>query len=307
MNFKQNISRYVAGLVIVLALVLVGTQYTNIEKGLGYVGDKANAPVAAVARSIERPPIIVNDGSGTNVVAWTSGNGSSNSGESGSGSGEAGYSLMVSILDKNRGTSGSITSVPKGGINCGNDCYESYTKGKEITLISVSNKTSHQIGWQITTRSDNGKQMSTKMTDCSINTNTCKVSFVMNSDIDAVAIFMKNKNLKKYTLTTKTETENGSIVGDVVVDPCMDDTWTKVGRIRTYDEGDKVSLTVTHPSNITFAGWSGACTGMGTCDLIMDSNKVVTAKFKGLSILDRRRWGITPSSEGVGLGFGCKW
>jgi len=78
MNFKQNSLRYVLGIVVVLALVILGSQYANIKTGLGYVGDKASALVASVARSIKRPPIIVNDGNGT--ISLASGS-NSNSGE----------------------------------------------------------------------------------------------------------------------------------------------------------------------------------------------------------------------------------
>lgn len=99
MNFKQNLSRYVAGLVIVLALVLVGSQYNNIKTGLSYVGEKANTLVAAVARSIVRPPIIVIDGGG--AVNLASGS-HSNSGENvSSNSGESNTFLREIYLGSN--------------------------------------------------------------------------------------------------------------------------------------------------------------------------------------------------------------
>jgi len=48
-----------------------------------------------------------------------------------------------------------------------------------------------------------------------------------------------------------------------------------------YDDGTPVTLTATPNSGYTFAGWSGACSGTGTCQVTMDSDKTVTATFTG--------------------------
>lgn len=44
--------------------------------------------------------------------------------------------------------------------------------------------------------------------------------------------------------------------------------------------GTPVTLTATPDSDSTFVGWSGACTGTGTCQVTMNDNKAVTATFK---------------------------
>ncbi len=46
-----------------------------------------------------------------------------------------------------------------------------------------------------------------------------------------------------------------------------------------YDVGTQVTLTATPVFPSTFTGWSGACTGMGTCRLTMSEDKTVTANF----------------------------
>jgi hypothetical protein len=44
-------------------------------------------------------------------------------------------------------------------------------------------------------------------------------------------------------------------------------------------EGKKVTLTATASSEYTFQGWSGACSGTGSCELTMTEAKSVTATF----------------------------
>jgi len=46
-----------------------------------------------------------------------------------------------------------------------------------------------------------------------------------------------------------------------------------------YSSGTSVVLTATPNAGSTFAGWSGACSGRGTCTVSMNSNQAVTATF----------------------------
>lgn len=46
-----------------------------------------------------------------------------------------------------------------------------------------------------------------------------------------------------------------------------------------YHYGDVVQLTTTADTGWTFAGWGGACSGSGACNITMDDNKSVTATF----------------------------
>jgi endoglucanase len=48
----------------------------------------------------------------------------------------------------------------------------------------------------------------------------------------------------------------------------------------TYINDTVVTLTATPATGSTFAGWSGACTGTGTCSVTMGAAKSVTATFK---------------------------
>jgi hypothetical protein len=62
-----------------------------------------------------------------------------------------------------------------------------------------------------------------------------------------------------------------------------------------YDQGSSVILTATPLSGSTFAGWSGACTGNGSCTVTIDSAKTVTATFKQAEQQDQPQ---TPSPGG---------
>jgi len=47
----------------------------------------------------------------------------------------------------------------------------------------------------------------------------------------------------------------------------------------TYDAGTSISLSALPSANSTFAGWSGGCSGTGTCTVTMNSARTVTATF----------------------------
>ena len=48
----------------------------------------------------------------------------------------------------------------------------------------------------------------------------------------------------------------------------------------SYNVRHSITLTATPDASSTFTGWSGACTGSGTCSVTMDGAKNVTATFK---------------------------
>jgi GH25 family lysozyme M1 (1,4-beta-N-acetylmuramidase) len=92
-----------------------------------------------------------------------------------------------------------------------------------------------------------------------------------------------------YTLTVnKTGTGNGTVTGPGI--NCGSDCQ------ETYPSGTSVTLTATAASGSTFAGWSGACSGTGSCTIIMNANKSVTATFnEAPPILE-----VTPNSLSFG-------
>ena len=63
-----------------------------------------------------------------------------------------------------------------------------------------------------------------------------------------------------------------------------------------FAAGATVTLTATPTASSTFTGWSGACSGTGTCIVAMDAAKAVTANFA------LAQYGLTMSYSGAGSG-----
>jgi hypothetical protein len=66
--------------------------------------------------------------------------------------------------------------------------------------------------------------------------------------------------------------------------------------VESYYSGTSVALTATPASGSLFAGWSGGCSGTGTCTITMDAAKSVTAAFS----LNTRALTVSKSGNGSG-------
>lgn len=67
-----------------------------------------------------------------------------------------------------------------------------------------------------------------------------------------------------------------------------------------FDENTSVTLTATPDSGSTFAGWSGACSGTGTCTVIMTSAQEVTATFSSdVPVCYSLKVGVRPTGSGT--------
>ena len=161
------------------------------------------------------------------------------------------YTVTVSKLGAGTGT---VTSNP-GGINCGNDCSESYDQGTGVILSATAASDSTFGGW-----SGEG---------CS-GTGSCSV--IMDGNKSIIATFNQKP---QYTLTvTKPGAGSGTVTSSPEGINCGDDC------SETYTEGQKVKLTAKANPNSTFAGWSGGgCSGTKTCMVTMDAAITVTADF----------------------------
>ena len=139
---------------------------------------------------------------------------------------------------------GSVTSNPA-GISCAGDCSETFAFEQTVTLTPVAQTGSLFSGWS----------------GACTGSGSCVVK--MDSDKAVTATF----ELTQKTLTLL-QTGNGS--GSVSASPsCC-----------TYDFGTVVTVTAMPNPGSVFTGWSGACSGTGTCLVSMTSDQAVTAAFE---------------------------
>ena len=151
--------------------------------------------------------------------------------------------------------SGAVVSDPA-GIDCGADCTHTYEPGTSVTLTATATSGGTFAGWSGA---------------CS-GTDTCTV--VMDADRAVTATFDAAPPPPKATLSvSKGGTGSGTVVSNPAGIDCGADC------TQAYDQGTSVTLTATATSGGTFAGWSGACSGTGTCTVVMDADKSVTATF----------------------------
>ncbi|MFN6963200.1 MAG: Calx-beta domain-containing protein [Pyrinomonadaceae bacterium] len=159
------------------------------------------------------------------------------------------YTLTVTKA----GTGGGVVTSSPAGINCGVDCDEDYQSGTVVTLTATADSTSTFSGWS--------------GAGCS-GTGSCIVT--MSQAASVTATFTRNQ----YALTVS---RSGSGSGTVTSDPAGINCGSNCSA--TYDEGTTVTLTAAAHAGSTFAGWSGACSGTGSCVVTMTSAANVTATF----------------------------
>ena len=112
-------------------------------------------------------------------------------------------------------------------------------------------------------------------------TNACaKDIFVPTRTSSEWAEFRSNKpscvelSSCTYTLTvSKTGSGSGTVTSSPSGINCGSDC------SENYNEGTTVTLTANPSSGSTFVGWSGDCSGTGSCIITMNSNKSVTVTF----------------------------
>lgn len=190
--------------------------------------------------------------------------------------GGGGQATLTSI-----GIGASVVSAPA-GISCTGTCSAPYASGTVVTLTATT------IGGTIFTGWD-GCDSSSGL--------TCTVTMTGNRTVIAKAGY----NLAVSLAGSGTGTVTSSVPGIFCSPQC----------IGNYAPGTVVTLTPTPSGGSSFAGWSGACTGTGTCTVTMSSALAVTATFQQpLFSLSVQRGGnpaglVTSSPGGINCGSTC--
>jgi cysteine-rich repeat protein len=155
------------------------------------------------------------------------------------------------------GGGGAVTSSPV-GITCDNttnDCTQDYAHGTAVTLTAAADAGSTFTGW-----AGGG---------CS-GTGTCMVP--MTSAQNVTATFA----LQSFVLTVN---KAGTSAGAVTSVPSGINCTGAGPCTASYTSGSLVQLTATPNAGSSFAGWTGACAGTGTCLVTMSAAQSVTATF----------------------------
>jgi List-Bact-rpt repeat protein len=170
----------------------------------------------------------------------------------------------VSVTGAGSG-SGSVTSEPS-GIDCtitagtaSGACSASFGYGAQVTLTATASNGSF-TGWS----------------GACTGTGSCQVTTSESRSVTA-----------EFTapLQSLTAVLTGSGAGGVTSDPSgISCAVSELGSDGTscsaqFAYGAQVTLTATPSGGSTFAGWSGACSGAGTCTVVMDQARSATATF----------------------------
>ncbi len=163
------------------------------------------------------------------------------------------YKLGRSLtLSKSGGGSGSVTSTPA-GINCGATCTHVFADGASVSLTPSASAGSVFAGWSGA---------------CS-GTGACTVTMTTAQTVTAT--------FNQSPTQTLTVSKVGSGTGSVSSNPAGISCGASC--TANFAQGATVTLTAAPDGGSTFAGWSGACSGTGSCSVTMDAAKTVTASF----------------------------
>ena len=155
------------------------------------------------------------------------------------------FTQITHDLTININGNGSVSD--SGAITCTTNCTETLNEGTSLVLSATPD-----AGWEFTGWSG----------ACS-GTGTCSIT--MNGDTSVTATFVLiTIDLGLNVLG------NGAISGDFA----CSDTCTEI-----TTENQVVTLSAVPDTGWEFTGWSGACSGTGTCSITMDTDKTVTATF----------------------------
>jgi len=149
---------------------------------------------------------------------------------------------------------GSVTSTPV-GINCGTACSATFGFGTEVALSATPADGSTFTGWT---------------GDCAGNT-TCVVK--MDDTRSVTATFDEIGEASFELSVTKLGSGDGTVTSAPPGITCGDTCSA------TFAEGTTVTLTADANDGSTFSGWSGACSGTGSCAVTVEQVETVYATF----------------------------
>ena len=197
---------------------------------------------------------------------------------------------QTSVAVAKAGTgSGTVTSNPA-GVSCGATCSATFAANSTVTLTATADAGSSFSGWT---------------GDCTVTTPTCTLT--MNAAKNVTATFAATT----YSLTV-IKAGAGASNSTVTSNPAGINCGATCSA--TFTSGNNVTLTATAGSGFTFSGWSGACSGTGTCVVLIDASKSATATFStvtnptsllSVSLAGTGAGVVTSNPAGINCGATC--
>ncbi len=167
---------------------------------------------------------------------------------------------------------GQVTSAPD-GIACGATCSADFESGTIVVLSATPDTKSTFAGWS----------------GACTGTDPCSVTLSAAKNVTAT---FQQKEDTVYPLQISTTGAGG---GSVSSTPNGIDCGANCSA--NFVENTVVTLTATADATSIFSGWSGACTGTGTCSVSMTGTQSVTANFSKVSFQVQ----VTLAGSGTGL------
>jgi galactose oxidase-like protein/List-Bact-rpt repeat protein len=220
----------------------------------------------------------------------------------------AGPELAATKVDRNLtvtggGTGGGIVSAPGYGETVAFECV--------ITNGSTGPENcSKPYGWKtqvtLTATADQGSRFTGWSGACSGTGSTCKVVMTQSRSVKAS---FSGQVTPKYPLNVSGGGDgNGTVTSQSGSNPainCVVSAGTAASGTcsASYDAGTPITLTATPSSAHTFDGWSGDCSGTGTCVLTMNAPHAVGATFDAPPGIEATagKWDAPRSTPVIGL------
>lgn len=174
--------------------------------------------------------------------------------------------VTLSVVNAGAGL-GTVRSNPA-GISCGLTCAASFASGSNVTLTPVAAAGSVFTGWS----------------GACTGADACVVP--MSQAQAVTANFATGGQLS----VLKSGTGSGTVTSDLVGIDCGATCSS------TYTTSSTVTLTAVPAADSVFDGWTGACSGPGTCVVSMSGAQTVTATFTQVA------FALTVTTSGTGSG-----
>jgi hypothetical protein len=175
---------------------------------------------------------------------------------------------------------GSVVFVYSGGFtDCFSTCTRDFPNGTQVTLAATAAGGSTFTGWT---------------GDCS-GTAACKLTMDQNHSATAVFTLISVAPSAKTLTVGKSGTGSGTVTSNPAGIDCGS-TCT-----RDFEHGTQLTLTASADAGSTFAGWSGACSGLGACTVAMDAAKTATATFNQVQSPPQTVRCVVPNVKGKPL------